>query len=212
MRTGLLALAWLAGLAGCTGSLLKSDVTVPRTYALRPTASSAHDAGRLAARISVGRPRAAPGLDSKHIAVLKEQRELDYIRGAQWGDTAPQVVQSFLVASLESSGRFTSVTSAQSPVPASHLIDIELRDFQVVYEQNERPVARVKLVASVIDIERRRLLDSFELAADVPAEANRLGPITAAMEQASRQVADALAQRVAAAVEASTGDVGATGS
>jgi len=200
MRKALHGIVLLAALAGCTGSLFKSDSPEPRTYALRPAPAPVQGVERLPASIRIGRPRAAPGLDSNQIAVLKDERELDHIRAAQWGDRAPRVLQAFLVASLDASGLFASVTPDDSPVPANYLIDIELRDFEVVYADAGPPVAKVLLVASLLATSERTLVDSFELGAEVHATENRLGPIVAAMEQASREVASELARRTAAAV------------
>jgi len=193
--------AWVAAalvaMSGCGGGLLQSDGPPERIYTLRAAPSSPlHGAEPLDVRLSVARPRVAPGLASERIAVRTGQHELDYYEGARWGDGAAVVVQSFLVDSLRQSGAFALVSSQAAPVAANYLLDLELRDFQAEQEGDAAPVARVAFVATLIEIGSRRALASFDVVAEAPAAVNRLSAVVDAIERAAHEAATELTRRL----------------
>src|ERR1044072_3504122 len=118
-------------LTGCGGSLFESDLPVPTRYVIA-TAAPAETATTSASSevdLAIGRPDVAPGLDSERIAVLRGH-ELDYYRGALWGGSVLETVQTFLVAALQDQRRFRSVATEQARIAGDYLLDVEGRDFQ----------------------------------------------------------------------------------
>lgn len=195
----------LAVCGACTGSLLESDLPLPQTYVLAPVTTPATRNGTPAGDVVIAEPSAAPGLATDRIAVLYADRRLDYYAAARWGGNATQVMQSLLVASLQNLEAFNSVSATPAGVAGSHVIDIELRDFQVEYGTGEAlPSIRVTIVAHVLRVADRHLLDTVTATAVVPAAENRLGPVVAAFEAAARQVATQLGAESAAAIAADT--------
>jgi cholesterol transport system auxiliary component len=191
-------------LAACVGSLLESDAPPDRVYTIQPAAAADDAASPLDVRIAVGRPRVAPGLGSDRIAVLQDGRSLTFYQGARWGDTAPEVVQSFLVESLRKSGEFVIVTSADAPISATHLLDLELRDFQAEYADGGRPSAKVAVVVTLIDLADRRAMLAFESAAEADARVERLAAVVDAIEAATNQVAHEISARVADSIRSAS--------
>ena len=63
----------------------------------------------------------------------------DYLAGARWADTAPQMVQQMLVETLNSGGRFATAVAAPSRVPTDLLLEVELRHFEAVYAGVREP-------------------------------------------------------------------------
>src|SRR5690606_23350997 len=96
------AAASVTAMTACTGSLFESDIPVSTKYVIATVPPAAAPGTSISAskNVSIGRPDVAPGLDTTRIAVLKG-RELDYYRGAAWGGSVTEVVQKFLVDSLE---------------------------------------------------------------------------------------------------------------
>lgn len=187
---------------GCTGSLLESKVPVSVVYVLN-SASVAHEAtgAVLPVDIAVSQPTAAPGLDTERIAVLHEARRLDYYRESQWGAVLPQVAQSLVVGSLQNQQLFRSVTTEQSRVTVSYLLDLEVRDFQAEYaSEDQAPTVRVTLVGSLIRIKDRKLIGVLPATVTVPAAANRLSAVIAAFEAAAQQAATSLGKQAASAM------------
>src|SRR5262245_24954148 len=91
-RPGPMALMLTLLLAGCTGSLLDSELPPATSYVL---AAAPAAAGGTATQsdLSIARPDVAPGLDTPRVAVLRGQ-QLDYYRGAVWGGSTSSIVQS----------------------------------------------------------------------------------------------------------------------
>lgn len=196
-RLRILPLLLAAGLlAGCLGELLQSKVDEPYTYMLGPqpaaTASVAYDV-----EIAVSLPTALPALDTTRIALLKDGNRIDYVYGARWAGTAPQLVQNFMVTLLRSRQGVRSVVVETSRVNANYLLQMELRDFQAEYSNGQAPQAHVTLVATLVDIAGRRSLGTYEYGARVPAEDNRQAAIVKAFEAALQQAGVALTDQVA---------------
>jgi cholesterol transport system auxiliary component len=195
----LVALAALL-VAGCSGSLLDSDMPVSTSYVLAPAPAPATTAGvATQADVSIGRPVVAPGLDTSRIAVLKGQ-QLDYYRGALWGGSASEVLQSLLVSTFEDQRLFRSVTPEQTSVSGSYLLDVEVRDFQAEYGTAAAPTVHVRMVGRLIRIVDRKLVDTVTAEARSVAGDNRMAIVAASFQSAGQQVAIELAQKVSAAV------------
>jgi cholesterol transport system auxiliary component len=189
-------------LVGCTGSLLETDLPAASIYVIAPAQVAPAQAGAqtLAVDLSIGSPQVAPGLDTNRIAVLRG-RQLDYYRAASWGGSTLEVVQTFLVNSLEDQQLFRSVTAEQARVAGDYVLDVEVRDFQAEYaNEGHLPVVRVKMIGRLIRIIDRELVSTVAAEAQNPASADRMHAIAAAFETTAQQVALELAQKTAAAV------------
>jgi cholesterol transport system auxiliary component len=190
-------------IVGCsTSSLLDSELPVPTSYVLAPLApaSAATESAASQVDLAISHPDAAPGLNTVRIAVMRG-RELDYFRGVQWGGSTPDVVQALLVASLQDQKLFRSVTPEQTRVAGAYMLDVEVRDFQAEYrEGREAPQAHITLLARLIRINDRTLVESLIATATRAANDNRMGEVAAAFEGAAQDVAQQLARATAAAV------------
>src|SRR5688572_18980207 len=131
-----------AALSACGGSLLETDLPPNVLYVLEPAPAPTSQGAELPVDLSIGRPDVSPGLDTNRIAVLKG-RQLDYYRAARWGGSTTEVVQTFLVESLEDQRLFRSVTAEQARVAGDYVLDVEVRDFQAEYTGDGLPVVRV---------------------------------------------------------------------
>jgi cholesterol transport system auxiliary component len=204
---GALALAALLG--GCTGSLLQSDAPAAATFRL---ATLPQPAGAVATPIpfalAVARPRAAAAIDTDRIAIAAAGSRFDYYAAARWAEPAPAMLQASVVAALAATGQFGGgVVAAPSRVPAEFLLDIELRRFEAVSGSADPatgapPVVHVQAQASLVDTRRNARVASFTSAAQVQAEANRLGSVVAAFDQAQAQVVAGISAQVTAAAAA----------
>jgi len=201
-----LVLALVTTIAGCTHSLFDSEAPVTRTYVLAPAAAPAATVTAANLDVVISEPTTAPGLRSERIAVLHPDRQLEYYAGARWGGTAAEVMQSLLVGSMRNQHTFRSVTAASSGNVATHVIDIELRDFQAEYSGGrDSPTVRISIVANVVRLADRKLVAVIPATATVPASENRLTPVVAAFEAAAQQVALSVSRETAAAIGADSG-------
>jgi len=191
-----------AFVAGCTSSLLDSDLPVATSYVLAPLPPAANATESAASQVdlAISRPDVAPGLDTARIAVLRG-RELDYYRAVQWGGSTLEIVQALLVASLQDQKLFRSVTPEQARVAGAYMLDIEVRDFQAEYRDGrDAPQAHVTIMGRLIRINDRTLVDSIAATATREANDNRMGAVAAAFEAAAQDVARQIAQVTATAV------------
>ena len=191
--------AFTAGLAACSGSFFESDLPVPTRYVISapPAAESATSSLASQVDLAIGRPDVGPGLDSERIAVLRGH-ELDYYRGALWGGTVIETVQTFMVSALQDQKRFRSVAPEQARIAGDYLLDIEVRDFQAEYAKPaEVPVAHVTLVCRLIRISDRKMVDTFSATASQRASENRLTAVAGAFETVMRQISVELSAKAA---------------
>lgn len=203
MNTSLLRWTWLLpalALCGCVGDLLQSKVTEPLTYVLQVS-----DAGTAKvaypAQLSIAMPQATPGLDSARIAVLRNGNQLDYYHGARWGGTAPQVVQSFLIALLQSQQGFKGVVAENVRVDGDYLLELQLRDFQAEYAgETTNPVTRVTLLGTLINIKSRKSVATLTSTASVAAKDNRLSAVVTAFQLATQQACLSLSEQLTTSV------------
>jgi cholesterol transport system auxiliary component len=186
--------------AGCTSSLLETDLPPSTSYVLAPAPKATTTVARTQVDLSIGRPDLRPGLDSQRIAVLKG-RELDYYRSARWGSSTTELVQSMIVDSLEDQQLFRSVTAEQARVAGDYVLDIEVRDFQAEYASDTAaPVVHVAMLGRLIRVVDRKLVATLSSEAQDQANDNRMSAVAASFELASQKVAVELAQKVAVAI------------
>jgi cholesterol transport system auxiliary component len=187
-------------LSACTGSLLETDLPPSAIYVIAPAPAPPLQGAELPADLSIGRPDVAPGLDTNRIAVLKGRR-LDYYRAARWGGSMTEIVQTFLVDSLEDQRVFRSVTAEQARVAGDYVLDVEVRDFQAEYAgEDGAPSVHVKMIGRLIRVADRELAATVAAEASVPASDNRMHEVAAAFESAAHKVALELARQTASAV------------
>jgi cholesterol transport system auxiliary component len=175
----------------CVGSVLKSDNEAPDLYRLAAPAASGGGAGpSLAQAITVARPRSVSSLDTDRIAVTTPGHGFDYLAGARWSDTAPQMVQQLLVDTLMAEGRFATAVAAPSRVPTDMLLEVELRHFEAVYASvGEPPRILVQLQANLVDVRRGTRVASFDSRAEATATRNDRTAVVAAFEDAALRAA-----------------------
>jgi len=188
----------------CVGSVLKSDNEAPDLYRLAAPAASGGGAGpSLAQAITVARPRSVSSLDTDRIAVTTPGHGFDYLAGARWADTAPQMVQQLLVDTLVAEGRFATAVAAPSRVPTDLLLEVELRRFEAVYASvGEPPRILVQLQANLVDVRRGTRVASFDSRAEATATRNDRTAVVAAFEDAGLRAARDAALRAGEAAAA----------
>lgn len=190
----------------CVGSVLKSDNEPPDLYRL--AAASGPGAGASAGAtqaqaITVARPRSVSSLDTERIAVTTPGHGFDYLAGARWADTAPQMVQQMLVDTLIAGGRFATAVAAPSRVPTDLLLDVELRHFEAIYASvGEPPRVLVELQGNLVDVRRGTRVASFNSRAEATAARNDRTAVIAAFEDATARAAQDAALRAGEAAAA----------
>ncbi|HKD54200.1 MAG TPA: ABC-type transport auxiliary lipoprotein family protein [Steroidobacteraceae bacterium] len=206
-------------LAGC-GNFFQSNAKPEQTYILRPpTAASAPAAtagssappggdntATAAARapsLRVGRPMAAPGLETAHIMLVQSNHRMNFYTGSRWAASVPDLIESLTVETLRGSGDWSAVQDSTSPFPSEYLLTINVQRFEADYTGGgAAPVVYVVLHSTLGRREGRDVIATFTASGEAPATENRLGAVVTAFETATGSALTSLAQQTARAAHA----------
>lgn len=120
----------LLSLVACSG-LTRSDKPAVTTWWLKPYSAvvNTHVAEGRTVRLLKLQVTAIPGLDNDRILALTTDAELKPYAGARWADHIPELMDSLIGRSLESSGRFTLSRLQGQHAESSCELELEIREF-----------------------------------------------------------------------------------
>ena len=195
--------AIVATLAGCSG-LLHSSAPATQVYVLRAATHPRSDLTHANVSLHVGRPIAAPGLDSDHILLVQSDHRMSYYVASRWPDALPAVVEALATDTLRTSGAWSTVQDSASTFSSDYLLQIVIRRFEADYSvSSTTPEVHVVLDCTIGRRAGREIMESFIAEGSSTAAANRLGDVVSAFEDASNKALDEIAVRTAQAVKAS---------
>lgn len=173
-RTLLLSLAGLAGLSGC-GALGSFGGGPPLdAYELRPPAAAPVARRSLGRDLVVDTPETVGALDTDRILIRPNPLQAQYLPGARWTVSAPVMVQTLMVRTLQDSNAFRHVGRRPLGSRADFVLVSELTDFQAeVVPGAPGPRIRVRLIARLLREEDISVLAgrSFQTTADAASVA-----------------------------------------
>lgn len=187
MRSGrfLLAAALAVFLPGC--AVLGGGSSPLDTYEL--TAASPDDSGprRSRTQILIAEPSALKSLDSENIVIKPSAAEVQYLKGAQWSDRLPKVVQARLAQAFQESGRLGGVGKPGEGLAIDYQIITEIRAFQIRLDGGDR--AEVELFVKVLNDRNGTVRAASSFTATAPVSGSGNAAFTAALDQAFRSAA-----------------------
>lgn len=174
-----------AALPGC--ALLGGGGSAPvDTFELG--AASPEPAGPRRSRVQVliAEPSALKSLDSENIVIKPSSAEVQYLKGAQWADRLPKVVQSKLAQAFQSSGRFGGVGKPGEGLAIDFQVVTEIRSFEVRLDGQDR--AEVELFVRILNDRNGTVRAAQAFTASSPLTGTANADYTAALDRAFRQV------------------------
>jgi len=115
-------------LSGC--ALLGGGSKPLDTYEL--TAPAAGDGrGRSNRQILIAEPSALKALDGQNIVISPAPGSIEFLKGAQWADRLPKVVQAKLAETFQRSGEFRGVGRPGEGLAIDYQVIVDVRSFQV---------------------------------------------------------------------------------
>jgi len=115
-------------LSGC--ALLGGGSKPLDTYEL--TAPAAGDGrGRSNRQILIAEPSALKALDGQNIVISPAPGSIEFLKGAQWADRLPKVVQAKLAETFQRSGEFRGVGRPGEGLAIDYQVIVDIRSFQV---------------------------------------------------------------------------------
>jgi ABC-type uncharacterized transport system auxiliary subunit len=188
----------LVSLCAC-GGFLKSNASPQQIYVLHAATAAANGVGT--ATVSVLKPITQPGLLTARIALTRPGNRLDYFADSRWSAGLPDVMQTFAVQSLLASGRFATVVIDNGATRTALELLLTIRNFEAEYvSEGGVPRAHVAFDCLLVVRQPRSTVGRCDSEAMVPAEANRMGSIVAALEKAAQQAMAGVAEKSSALI------------
>ena len=176
MAAGASALA--LGLAGCFGG------RPPLTIDLGSYSGST--LSRRSSRVVViTLPKTVQTYDSQRVVVREPGNILSYVPDAQWSDGLPQLVQTRLLQTFETS-RFPNIGRPDDQLAVDVTLATEIRAFEIDVALGT--VAVVTINAKLVDERRGAIFASKVFTASRPAQLNPTTAAIAALDEALKDV------------------------
>lgn len=181
---GAVVLALGLTLAAC-GGLLPQRLPPPQLYTLTPKSTFDQTIPPVSWQLAVEDFIAPSGLNTPRIAVSREPLTLDYYAGAQWVDTAPNMVRRLLIESFENSERIVGVGRFAISLRNDYVLRPELREFQAEYPSGKEqpPTIRVRVNVKMVKMPQRRIIASETFERTLQAPDNRIATIVQTFDQ-----------------------------
>jgi cholesterol transport system auxiliary component len=171
-------------LPGC--ALLGGGTPALDTYEL---SAPSPEGGRRHSRIQVliAEPSALKALDGQNIVIRPAPGTIEYLKGAQWADRLPKVVQAKLAETFQNSGRFGGVGKPGEGLAIDYQVIVDIRAFEVRVDRGN--IASVELFVRVLNDRNGEVKASrtFDASAGVSGSSN--DAYVAALDAAFRTAA-----------------------
>jgi len=162
------------------------------TFELMTPAIEAQTRGRSYRQILIDEPSALKALDGQNIVISPAPGNIQYLKGAQWADRLPKIVQARLADTFQRSGRFRGVGRPGEGLAIDYQVVIEVRSFQINVQGASR--AEVELFVRLLN-DRNGVIRSekvFTASAPVTGSGNAgyVAALDAAFGQAAIEIVD----------------------
>lgn len=182
----LLVAAVAASLAGC-GSLIGGGAEPLDTYELTAPAPTTSGARASRRQVLVAEPTALKSLDSENVVIKPTAGVIQYLKGAQWADRLPRVVQSRMVEALQNSGRVGGVGLPGEGLAIDYQVSIDIRSFEIRLDGGDR--ADVELYVKVLNDRNGVVRSSRVFSATAPVSGSGNDDFIDALDRAFRVAA-----------------------
>ena len=173
-RIGAVALALC--LSGCA-ALPGGGPPPLDTFDLSAASISARTHGRR--QILIAEPAALKALDGQNIVIRTGSRSIEYLKGAQWADRLPVIVQARLAQTFQNAGAFAGVGKPGEGLAIDYQVISEVRAFGIRADQGG--VAEVDLFVRLLNDRNGEVRAAKEFHASAPSArllpASCAGPI-----------------------------------
>jgi len=185
-RLAIVAVA--AVLASCSGGILGGGAPPPTLYTLQPVSEFPSNLPAVKAQLLIDLPSASDSLNTRKIALRRNQLNFDYFADANWTDSVPALVQSLLVESFERTGKLTAVSRETLALRGDLLLRVELRHFEADYGNNDPvPTVRIEIGLTLVRSTDRSIVGTHVSSATAKPKENQTGAIVAAFDVAARE-------------------------
>lgn len=143
-------------------------------------------------QILVAEPSALKALDGQNIVIKPSPATIQFLKGAQWADRLPRIVQARLAETFQRSGGFGGVGRPGEGLAIDYQVIVEIRSFEV--RVNGGAQAHVELFVRLLNDRNGvvRAEKTFTATAPVSGEGNAayVRGLDAAFGQAAVEIVD----------------------
>ncbi|MGB3501027.1 MAG: ABC-type transport auxiliary lipoprotein family protein [Mesorhizobium sp.] len=168
-------------LSGC--ALLGGGTPSLDTYELS-AANPAAGAKRRGVQILIAEPSALKSLDSVNIVIKPSAGEIQYLKGAQWSDRLPKVIQARLAQSFQSSDRVGGVGKPGEGLAIDYQLITEIRRFDIRLDGSDR--AEVELFVRILNDRNGTVRAAKVFTAQAPVSGSGNAAYASALDAAFR--------------------------
>lgn len=179
------AMLFAVQMSGC--ALMKS-APAPETYDISAPRNFAGLRSGTRAQILVKEPTSLKALNSQNIVVKPAASVITYLKGAQWSDALPKMVQIKLVEAFENTGRSGAVAKPGDGLVIDYQILTAIRAFEVAVNGGNK-TAVIEFSVRLLRDRNGRVLKSNVFLAKVPFSGGKNDDYVAALDRAFDQVA-----------------------
>jgi cholesterol transport system auxiliary component len=134
------------------------------TFDLSAASLTARTHGRR--QILIAEPAALKALDSQNIVIRTGPRSIEYLKGAQWADRLPVIVQARLAQTFQNAGAFAGVGKPGEGLAIDYQVISEVRAFGIRADRGG--VAEVDLFVRLLNDRNGEVRAAKEFRASAP--------------------------------------------
>lgn len=173
------------GLSGC--ALFPGGGPAPLdTYELSAP-SSPERAAHSKRQILIAEPGALKALDGENIVIKPAPGVIQYLKGAQWADRLPRIVQARLAETFQRSGSFAGVGKPGEGLAIDYQVIAEIRAFEIRIDSNPR--AQVEIFVRLLNDRNGVVRASRSFQASAPLSGSGNDAYVRALDNAFGQAA-----------------------
>ncbi|KQZ13428.1 ABC transporter [Mesorhizobium sp. Root554] len=138
-------------------------------------------------QILIAEPSALKALDGQNIVIKTGNRAIQYLKGAQWADRLPLIVQARLAETFQRSGSFAGVGKPGEGLAIDYQVITEVRSFEIRADRGEQ--AQVELFVRLLNDRNGEVRASRTFTASAPVSGGGNQAYVAALDNAFGQAA-----------------------
>ena len=115
----------------------------------------------------IAEPSALKALDGQNIVIKPAPGVIQYLKGAQWADRLPKVVQARLADTFQKSGRFGGVGKPGEGLAIDYQVIVDIRAFEVSVEAGNAADIELFVRCSMTATAQVKASRTFEASAPV---------------------------------------------
>lgn len=190
---GIGALAACFLLAGC--AVVQGPP--PETYDLTAPRDFSGKVGGTRAQLLISNPSSVSVLDSERIVVRPDPYVVTYLKGAQWTDKLPKLLQTRIVQAFENTGNVRAVGRPGEGLLIDYQIVLDIRNFEI---DSSSGTAQVLISAKIMNDRNGRVLSSQQIGGQATISGSGNDEMVAALDSASQAAIDQLVRWVLAKI------------